>query len=113
MRRQLLAAVAAASLMALVATSAALATAGSLPSQLIALRAAVARYHDYNQALLAGYTLAGEPCVSTAAGTMGYHAVNFAIAVTGVNDPARPPILLYAPKNGKLQLVAVEYFHVA
>ena len=89
------------------------AEAGPLSSEIIAVRAAVARYHDYSQAVRDGYSLAGEPCVASPAGTMGFHAVNIPLAASGVNDPTRPPILLYAPRNGKLELVAVEYWHIA
>jgi hypothetical protein len=89
------------------------ANAGPLSDELTAVRAAVARYHDYNQAVRDGYSLAGEPCVASPAGTMGFHAVNMSLAAAGANDPTQPPILLYAPKNGRFQLVAVEYWHIA
>src|SRR5689334_9556640 len=89
------------------------ANAGPLSDELTAVRAAVARYHDYNQALRDGYSLAGEPCVASPAGTMGFHAVNMSLAAAGANNPTQPPILLYAPKNGRFQLVGVEYWHIA
>ena len=89
------------------------AAAGPVSEQLTAVRAAVARYHDYNQALRDGYSLAGEACVDSASGTMGFHAVNFALAVAGANEPTRPPILLYAPRNGRFELLAVEYWGIA
>jgi hypothetical protein len=90
------------------------AKAGPLPDDLQAVRAAVARYHSYDQALAAGYSVAGEPCVSSPAGTMGIHAVNPALLQSGVIDPLQPPILLYVPRaDGLLKLVGVEYFAVA
>ena len=89
------------------------ARAGSLPPELQAVRAAVAKYHSYDEALLDGYSAAGEPCVSSPAGTMGFHASNADLLHSGVIDPLNPPILLYAPRaDGSLQLVAVEYFKV-
>jgi hypothetical protein len=88
-----------------------LAKSGPLSADLQAVRAAVAKYHDYAVAEADGYSLAGEPCVSSPDGTMGFHASNQAIIRSGVMDPLRPPILLYAPnQDGKLKLVAVEYF---
>lgn len=101
-------------LLGLATAGVAWARSGSLPPDLQAVRAAVAQYHSYGEALGAGYSAAGEPCVSSPAGTMGFHAVNGAIIGSGVNDPLRPPILLYAPRqNGSTALVGVEYWHVA
>jgi hypothetical protein len=96
------------------AVGVALARSSSLSPELQAVRAAVARYHSYNQALADGYSVAGEPCVSSPAGTMGFHAPNPSIIKTGRNDPERPPILLYVHGAGRgLRLVGVEYFQVA
>lgn len=87
------------------------ARAGSLPADLQAVRAAVAKYHSYDRALADGYSIAGEPCIASPAGTMGFHAVNPAIMRSGGMDPLRPPILLYVPRpDGTLKLAAVEYF---
>ena len=42
---------------------------------------------------------------------MGYHYANAALMADDAIDPLRPEILVYAPtKNGKLELVAVEYW---
>ena len=113
MLRRLAIGVVSAALLATLGTGLVAAKAGALNAELVAVRAAVAKYHDYDQALLDGYSLAGESCVFSADGTIGYHAVNFDLAVSGRNDPARPPILLYTPRNDSLELVAVEYFQVA
>jgi hypothetical protein len=79
-----------------------------------AVRAAVARYHSYDRALADGYSAAGEPCVWTPDGAMGYHAVNMGLIQTPGSDPLRPEILLYVPRaDGSLRLVGVEYFEVA
>ena len=77
-----------------------------------AVKAATARYHSFEQADKAGYTVAGEPCVAVSPlGTMGIHAVNPALMADPAIDPLRPEILLYVPEaNGKLTLVGVEYF---
>jgi len=86
---------------------------GPLTAELQEVRAAVARYHSFEQAKRDGYTVEGEPCVVLPGGTMGIHAVNRHLLADGVIDPLRPDILLYVPKdNGKLELVGVEYFEV-
>jgi hypothetical protein len=78
------------------------------------VKAATARYHSLVQASAAGYSLAGEPCVSAPPGTMGIHAVNFGLAGDLAIDPARPEILLYLPAaEGRLELIGVEYWAVA
>lgn len=103
-------------LVALAATAgAALASAGRLSSpELQAVRAAVARFHDYDQAKAAGYSADGEPCISSPAGAMGVHAPNQGLIRSGVLDPLKPQILLYEPKaNGGKELVGVEYFQAA
>ncbi len=84
---------------------------GPLSAELQEVRAAVARYHSFEQAEKDGYTVAGEPCVVLPGGAMGIHAVNPALLTDGVIDPLKPDILLYIPKgDGKLKLVGVEYF---
>lgn len=92
----------------------ALAGDGPLPRDVQEVRAAVARYHSFGQAERDGYTVEGEPCVASPAGTMGIHAVNPALLADSAVDPLRPEILLYLPKsNGKLELVGVEYWTIA
>lgn len=79
-----------------------------------AVRAATARFHSMTQAAAAGYSLAGEPCVAEAPGTMGIHAVNFALAGDLDIDPLKPEILLYLPKDdGDYELIGVEYWSIA
>lgn len=78
------------------------------------VKAATARFHSYDQALAAGYSVGDEPCVASPAGAMGIHAVNQSLARDLAIDPMRPEILLYLPDQaGELQLVGVEYFAVA
>lgn len=91
---------------------AAVATAtASPPEALQAAQAAAARYHSIEQALAAGY-VRGSACEQIpGVGGMGFHYVNPALLRDPTLDPEQPEILLYAPKeNGKLELVAVEYF---
>jgi len=79
--------------------------------ELQSVKAATARYHSFKQALRAGYSVAGEPCVASPLGTMGIHAVNAALMADPAINALRPEILLYVPKaNGKLRLVGVEYW---
>jgi hypothetical protein len=86
---------------------------GSLSPDLQKVRAAVAKYHDYANAVADGYSLAGEPCVSSPDGAMGVHAANQGLIRAGVLDPLRPNVLLYMPrKDGSLDLIGVEYMRV-
>ncbi|WP_050776405.1 hypothetical protein [Algoriphagus machipongonensis] len=72
------------------------------------LRAATAKYHDIEVAMEDGYAQ-GSECVSSPAGGMGYHYVNFA-AMDGEYDPTMPEALLYEmSKNGQMKLVGVEF----
>jgi hypothetical protein len=97
-------------LVALIAAAVWLPTAGAGDDPLQAVKAATARYNSVEQALKDGYV--GDPfCVSSPAGGMGYHYVNEELMADDALDPARPEILVYAPKaNGSLELVAVEYW---
>jgi hypothetical protein len=86
---------------------------GPLPREVQEVRAAVARYHSFEQAERDGYTVEGEPCVASPAGTMGIHAVNPPLLADNAIDARQPELLLYVPKsNGKLELVGVEYWKV-
>jgi hypothetical protein len=83
----------------------------TLQRELQSVKAATARYHSLKQALRAGYSVAGEPCVASPDGTMGIHAVNDALMADPAIKALRPEILLYVRKaNGKLRLVGVEYW---
>ena len=113
MRRRITTALAAALVGTTLMSGAVAAKAGPLPAELQAVRAAVARYHNVKHALADGYHLAGEPCVAEAPGTMGIHAVNFALAADLSSDPLRPEILLYIPRGDGYELVGVEYWQVA
>lgn len=85
----------------------------SPPDVVQAAKAASARYHSVEQALQDGYSGAGEPCVASPGGAMGFHYVNRALIADGVIDPERPEVLLYVPdENGTLKLAGVEYMKV-
>jgi hypothetical protein len=85
---------------------------GPLSPALQEVRAAMARYHSFEQAQRDGYTVEGEPCVAAPGlGTMGIHAINPPLLADNAIDPLQPEILLYVPKsNGQLELVGVEYW---
>jgi hypothetical protein len=73
---------------------------------LAAVRRAVARFHNIDEALAAGYRIEGEPCVPG----MGYHAVNLGLVLDPAIDPLQPEVLVYAQlPSGGYRLVAVEY----
>ena len=81
-------------------------------------KSATARFHDFEQAKAAGYTVtvadvAGITCIEDPAGsgTMGVHMLNPALLLDGgVIEADQPEILVYEPRNnGTLKLVALEY----
>jgi hypothetical protein len=99
---------------ALAAVVPALAGDGPLPPDVQEVRSAVAKYHSFGQAQADGYSVEGEACVASPAGTMGIHAINHELLDDPAIDPLEPEILLYVPKeNGKLELVGVEYMRIA
>jgi len=82
----------------------------SPPDAVQAAKAASAKFHSIRQAEAAGYALAS-PCVASPAGGMGFHYENPALMADDAIDAALPEILVYAAKaNGKLELVALEYW---
>ena len=81
-------------------------------------KSATARFHDFEQAKAAGYTvtvadLAGITCIEdpNGTGTMGVHMLNPGLLFDGgVIDADKPEVLVYEPRNdGTLKLVALEY----
>lgn len=83
----------------------------SLPADVQAVRAQVARYHSVDQALADGY-VPMSPCEASPAGAMGIHYANPALFGPGL-DPTHPEVLLYVPReDGSLEFVGVEYFAV-
>lgn len=93
------------------ALTAGFAATASSGAALASVRQATADYHDVSKAVAAGYVAphAGE-CVASAAGAMGVHSVNPALAADQTIDVRRPEALLYLPKTGGgFRLAAVEY----
>jgi hypothetical protein len=83
----------------------------AITNQLVAkTRAAVAKFHDVDAAVAAGYVPVGE-CAESPDGAMGIHFMNPALITPGVVDPARPPFLTYGPStDGGLELWSAEFF---
>jgi hypothetical protein len=82
---------------------------GDVQRQIARLRAATARFHDFEAAARAGWGARITPCFNDPAGGMGYHYGNEAL-FDGRVEALKPELLLYEPqKNGKLRFVAVEY----
>ncbi|MBA2620803.1 MAG: hypothetical protein H0U87_06355 [Acidobacteria bacterium] len=83
---------------------------GECRQNLADVRSATAKYHRVEVALADGY-VADPVCVASPAGGMGIHYVNPTLTRDASFDIRQPEVLLYEPmKNGKLRLVAVEYF---
>lgn len=73
-----------------------------------AVRQGTERFRDVSAAIAAGY-VQFQGCVSgPEKGAMGVHYSNFAL-FDAVTDIANPEVLVYEPKEGRLQLVAAEY----
>jgi hypothetical protein len=101
------------------------AVAGGGQSALSGARDATAGFHSLGTANAAGYSvrvadLAGITCIDSAAGAMGVHYLNPALAPE-LFDPAAvptvdaetPELLVYEPgPNGQLNLVALEYLTI-
>lgn len=78
-----------------------------------AVRAATHDYRDVNAAISAGYVSTGTCASGPNEGAMGVHYVNEAYLADGEIDVSRPEILVYEPRNGRLQLAAIEFFVIA
>jgi hypothetical protein len=87
--------------------------------ELAEVRRVTARFHRVDAAIAAGYELgyvngAGNRiitgCISNPAfGAMGYHYFNKTLIDDMTVNPLTPEGLVYAPVDGELRLVAVEY----
>jgi hypothetical protein len=76
-------------------------------------RQATAAFQDTQAAVPAGYVLSSGCVSGPEEGAMGVHFVNASLVGDGVLDAARPEALVYEPRNGQLQLAAVEYIVIA
>ena len=114
-RNRTLGALAAAAVLALVSAVPAQAAPAQNPSDtnrtVATVRAAVAKYHDVQRALDAGYVPLGE-CTGSPDGAMGVHFMNPALVRPGaVVDPAAPAMLTFGPSpSGGMELWAAEFF---
>jgi hypothetical protein len=73
-----------------------------------AVREALERYRDVNAAIAAGYAQF-QGCVSgPLEGAMGVHFANGDLFDATI-DVQKPEVLVYEPKNGRLQLAGAEY----
>jgi hypothetical protein len=96
-------------------TSVALASSASAKSSTLVetVRQATGQFKDVRKAEAAGYALL-HGCVSgPQEGAMGIHYANGGLVGDGAVDARHPEALLYEPKDGKLQLVGVEYVVIA
>jgi hypothetical protein len=74
------------------------------------VRQVTAQFHRIEVAKQAGWKDSLTNCFSDPAGGMGYHYGNMKLLKDSTVNVSEPEILLYEPqKNGKLELVAVEY----
>jgi hypothetical protein len=77
---------------------------------LAATRAGVAKFHDVDAAIAAGYVQVSE-CTESPEGAMGIHFLNPAAVHPGSVDPSQPQMLTYGPSaNGGLELWSAEFF---
>jgi hypothetical protein len=74
------------------------------------VRQATQRFQDVNAATAAGYVSAGSCESGPNQGAMGVHYVNDTFIADGILDVQRPEVLVYEPHEGRLRLVAVEFF---
>lgn len=105
-----------AALLLAVSASVALASSGSSkPATTLAetVRQATAQFRDVHKAEAAGYGLF-HGCVSgPQEGAMGVHFANGGLVGDKALDASHPEALLYEAKDGKLQLLGVEYVVIA
>jgi hypothetical protein len=78
-----------------------------------AVREVTQPFHDVTAAMAAGYVSAGSCASGPNEGAMGIHYVNATFVDDGVLDVQRPEVLVYEPRDGRLRLVAVEFFVIA
>src|SRR5688500_15067195 len=73
------------------------------------VRQATAQFKNVRAATRAGYGLFHGCTSGPQEGAMGIHLVNGDLVGDGKLEASQPEALLYEPKDGKLQLVGVEY----
>jgi hypothetical protein len=73
-----------------------------------AVRLATERFRDVNAAIADGYVRNGGCVSGPEEGAMGVHFAKFSLFDDVINVD-QPEVLVYEPRDGKLQLVAAEY----
>lgn len=77
------------------------------------IREATRQFRDPAAAAAAGYVAEPVCAELPGVGGMGHHWVNHDLVVDGIIDPTKPEVLLFAPaRNGRLELLGVEYLKV-
>jgi hypothetical protein len=79
------------------------------PGLVRAVRQTTQKLQDVNAATAAGYVSTQNCASGPNLGAMGVHYVNETFIADGVLDVQRPEVLVYEPRGGQLQLVAVEF----
>ena len=87
--------------------------AGPTASLVETVRQATVRFKDVKDAEKAGYGLLHGCVASPQEGAMGVHFANNSLVGDGTLDAQHPEALLYEAKDGKMQLVGVEYIVIA
>jgi hypothetical protein len=78
-------------------------------NELATLIRVTAPFHEFEKAKRAGWSAQITPCMASREGGMGFHYGNPGL-IDGSVRVDEPELLLYEPeRNGRLQLVAVEY----
>lgn len=77
---------------------------------LATVRQATAKYQNVDAAIAAGYVPTPACVAVPGVGGMGYHYINFGLAMDPAISLTAPEVLLYAPSGDGLRLVGVEYF---
>ena len=77
------------------------------------VREVTQHFRDVTAAMAAGYVSVDSCESGPNEGGMGVHYVHDAFVDDGVLDVQRPEVLVYEPRDGLLQLVAVEFFVIA
>jgi len=88
-------------------------TDGPVAPLVAAVRTATEQFKNADAATSAGYALL-HGCVSgPQEGAMGIHLANGGLVGDGMLDPTRPEALLYEVRNGRRELLGVEYVVLA
>lgn len=85
-------------------------TNNQVQKDLATVRQSTEKFHDVDKAIAAGYVATPTCTAVPGIGGMGYHYINFGLAMDPAIDLTRPEVLLYEQTGNGLKLVGVEYF---